>query len=77
MPKFDRAHNYGTVPRGADLARNGKGSEEALMDNPRGALSVPRLAQTGPDPLIGRGPGRSPGPETGAVRDRHSATVTR
>jgi serine/threonine-protein kinase len=56
LSKHNLAHDYGTAPLvEADLARNGKGSEEAPMDDPRGAsIPVPRPAQTGPDPLIGR-----------------------
>lgn len=56
MSKHNLAHDYGTVPRvAADLQQTGKGSEEARMDDPRGAsIPVPRTAQTGPDPLIGR-----------------------
>jgi serine/threonine-protein kinase len=56
LSKQNLAHDYGTAPLvEADLAKTGKGSEEARMDDPRGAsIPVPRPNQQGPDPLIGR-----------------------
>jgi serine/threonine protein kinase len=57
LSKQNLAHDYGIAPLvETDLPETGKGSEEARMDDPRGAsIPVPRPANTqGPDPLIGR-----------------------
>jgi serine/threonine protein kinase len=56
LSKQNLAHDFRPAPLvEADLAETGKGTEEARMDEPRGAsVPVPRPQTQGPDPLIGR-----------------------